>query len=114
MGGIVVPSRDRSSDALRSSKTTSCDHPISSCDRVISQFVRLRGKTSHAQSFKTSRPDRVGASMMIRCVRLWSGLDGKSHFEEGAVDLEPGPRGDALSGKFPISAVSFQETRADP
>jgi hypothetical protein len=23
---------------------------------------------------------------MIRCVRLWSGPDGKSHFEEGAID----------------------------
>jgi hypothetical protein len=51
---------------------------------------------------------------MIRCIRLWSGLDGKSHFEHGAIDLEPGPRGDALSGKFPVSAASFQETRADP
>ena len=51
---------------------------------------------------------------MIRCVRLWSGLDGESHFEDGAIDLEPGPRGDALSGKFPITAASFQETRADP
>ncbi len=31
---------------------------------------------------------------MIRCVRLWSGPDGNSHFEEGAIDLESGPRGD--------------------
>jgi hypothetical protein len=51
---------------------------------------------------------------MIRCIRLWSGLDGESHFEEGAIDLEPGPRGDALSGKFPVVAASFQETSADP
>jgi hypothetical protein len=51
---------------------------------------------------------------MIRCIRLWSGLDGESHFEEGVVDLEAGPRGDALSGKFPVTAASFQETRADP
>ena len=51
---------------------------------------------------------------MIRCVRLWSGLDGKSHFEEGAIDLAPGPLSDALSGKFPISAVSVQETNVDP
>jgi hypothetical protein len=51
---------------------------------------------------------------MIRCVRLWSGLDGKSHFEEGAIDLTPGPRSDALSGKFPVTTVSLQETRADP
>ena len=51
---------------------------------------------------------------MIRCVRLWSGLDGNSHFEEGAIDLESAPRGDMLSGKFPIASVSFQETDADP
>jgi hypothetical protein len=51
---------------------------------------------------------------MIRCVRLWSGPDGNSHFEEGAIDLESGPRGDTLSGKFPIASVSFQETNADP
>jgi len=49
---------------------------------------------------------------MIRCVRLWSGVDGNSHFEEGVIDL--GPRGDTLSGKFPIASVSFQETNADP
>jgi hypothetical protein len=51
---------------------------------------------------------------MIRCIRLWSGLDGNSHFEEGVIDLGPGPRGDTLSGKFPVAAVSFQETNADP
>jgi quercetin dioxygenase-like cupin family protein len=51
---------------------------------------------------------------MIRCIRLWSGPDCESHFEEGAIDLEAGPRGDALSGKFRVAAVSFQETRADP
>jgi hypothetical protein len=51
---------------------------------------------------------------MIRCVRLWSGSDGKSHFEEGAIDLEFGPRDDTLSGKFPIASVSFQETDSDP
>jgi quercetin dioxygenase-like cupin family protein len=51
---------------------------------------------------------------MIRCIRLWSGADGKSYFEEGAIDLESGPRGDMLSGKFRIASVSFQETDADP
>jgi quercetin dioxygenase-like cupin family protein len=51
---------------------------------------------------------------MLRCVRLWSGLDGESHFEEGAIDLEPGPRGDGLSEKFHVAGASFQETRADP
>ena len=51
---------------------------------------------------------------MIRCVRLWTGDDRSSHFEEGVIDLESGPRGDTLSGKFPIASVSFQETNADP
>jgi quercetin dioxygenase-like cupin family protein len=51
---------------------------------------------------------------MIRCVRLWSGPDGNSHFEEGAIDLGSGPRGDVLSGKFPIASVSFQQTNSDP
>jgi hypothetical protein len=51
---------------------------------------------------------------MIRCVRLWSGPDGKSHFEEGVVDLEPGQRSDMLSNKFPITSVSFQQTNSDP
>jgi hypothetical protein len=51
---------------------------------------------------------------MLRCVRLWSGLNGASQFEDGAIDLEPGPRGDGLSDKFPVAAASFQETRADP
>jgi hypothetical protein len=35
--------------------------------------------------------NQIGVSAMIRCIRLWSGLDGESHFEEGAVDLEAGP-----------------------
>jgi hypothetical protein len=52
--------------------------------------------------------------MMIRCIRLWSGPDGHSHFEEGVIGLEAGQRGDQLSGTFPIASVSFQETNADP
>src|ERR1700733_11589334 len=51
---------------------------------------------------------------MIRCIRLWSGPDGHSHFEEGALGLEAGQRGDELSGKFPIASVSLQETDSDP
>ncbi len=51
---------------------------------------------------------------MIRCIKLWTGADQKSHFEEGFIDLEPGARGDALSGKFPIASASFHETDADP
>ncbi|WP_024509106.1 hypothetical protein [Bradyrhizobium sp. ARR65] len=51
---------------------------------------------------------------MIRCVKLWTGADRKSHFEEGFLDLEPGVNGDALSGKLAIRAASFQETETDP
>jgi hypothetical protein len=47
---------------------------------------------------------------MIRCVRLWTGADNNSHFEEGVIALEQGARGDILSGKLPVSTVSFQET----
>jgi len=51
---------------------------------------------------------------MIRCIKLWTGADQQSHFEEGFIDLEPGIRGDALSGKFPITSASFHETDEDP
>jgi hypothetical protein len=51
---------------------------------------------------------------VIRCIRLWSGEDGQSHFAEGVITLAPGARGDALSGVFPVHSVSFQETEADP
>jgi hypothetical protein len=51
---------------------------------------------------------------MIRCIKLWTGTDGKSHFQAGFIELERGPRGDALSPKLPVSLASFQETNADP
>lgn len=51
---------------------------------------------------------------MIRCIKLWTGADEKSHFEEGLIDLEAGARGDALSVICPITSVSFNETDADP
>jgi quercetin dioxygenase-like cupin family protein len=47
---------------------------------------------------------------VIRCVRLWTGEDGNSHFEEGLIDLAPGARGDWLSGKAEAASISFQET----
>jgi hypothetical protein len=51
---------------------------------------------------------------MIRCVKLWTGPDRKSHFQDGFIELELGLRGDALSPKLPISSASFHETDADP
>lgn len=51
---------------------------------------------------------------MIRCVKLWTGADGRSHFQEGVVELERRARSDALSAKLGIDAASFHETDADP
>jgi hypothetical protein len=47
---------------------------------------------------------------MIRCIRLWTGNDDESRFEEGWIALDSGPHGDLLSGKVPATTVSFQET----
>jgi quercetin dioxygenase-like cupin family protein len=47
---------------------------------------------------------------MIRCVRIWTGEDGNSSFEEGTLKLAPGARGDLLSGKVAAQSISFQET----
>lgn len=49
---------------------------------------------------------------MIRCVRIWTGADGDSHFEEGIIDLQGGDRGDILSHTVTVAALSFQETRS--
>src|ERR1700735_267998 len=49
---------------------------------------------------------------MIRCVRLWTGADGDSHFEEGSIDLAKGARGDVLSEVVATAGLSFQETRS--
>jgi hypothetical protein len=45
-------------------------------------------------------------------VRLWTGDDGNSYFEEGAIDLAGGARGDLLSEKTGTASISFQETRS--
>ncbi len=34
---------------------------------------------------------------MIGCVRIWTGPDGNSRFEAGAIDLGRGERGDLLA-----------------
>jgi quercetin dioxygenase-like cupin family protein len=47
---------------------------------------------------------------MIRCVRIWTGDDRNSHFEEGIIDLEPGKRGDMLSDRMAATMISFEET----
>src|SRR6202048_4137482 len=47
---------------------------------------------------------------MIRCVRIWTGDDQNSYFEEGVIELAADPRGDWLSGKLAVATISFQET----
>jgi hypothetical protein len=47
---------------------------------------------------------------MTRCVRLWTGEDRNSHFEEGVIHLESNARGDLLSGRMASTTLSFQET----
>jgi quercetin dioxygenase-like cupin family protein len=47
---------------------------------------------------------------MTRCVRIWTGDDQNSRFEEGVIDLQPGTRGDLLSGKMAATDVYFEET----
>src|SRR5271168_5427857 len=49
---------------------------------------------------------------MIRCIRLWTGDDSNSYFEEGVIDLPKGERGDILSGTVDVVSMSFRETRA--
>ena len=49
---------------------------------------------------------------MIRCVRIWTGEDGDSLFEEGMIDLPKGERGDVLSNKIAASSVSYRETKS--
>jgi hypothetical protein len=49
---------------------------------------------------------------MIRCVRIWTGPDGHSHFEEGRIDLGDGARGDLLSVALPAASISWRETHS--
>jgi quercetin dioxygenase-like cupin family protein len=49
---------------------------------------------------------------MIRCVRLWTGEDQNSHFEEGFINLGEGMRGDAFGKAVRAVELSFQETRS--
>lgn len=49
---------------------------------------------------------------MIRCVRIWTGEDGNSLFEEGSIDMQGGMRGDAVGLPVKVAELSFQETSA--
>lgn len=47
---------------------------------------------------------------MIRCVRLWTGDDGNSHFRDGNLDIEPGRNDDLVSASMAASHVTVEET----
>jgi hypothetical protein len=47
---------------------------------------------------------------MIRCVRIWTGEDQNSYFEEGWIDLGPAGHGDLLSDPSMVTSASFRET----
>jgi len=49
---------------------------------------------------------------MIRCVRMWTGEDGDSLFEEGWIDLAEEVRGDSVGKAVPVVELSFQETQS--
>ena len=51
---------------------------------------------------------------MFRCVKLWTGGDGKSHYQEGTIELAPRARGDPLSAQLGINSASIHETDVDP
>lgn len=47
---------------------------------------------------------------MIRCVRMWTGEDGNSLFEEGTLALTEGERGDFIGKAVKAQNISFRET----
>ena len=55
---------------------------------------------------------------MIRCVRIWTGADGNSVFEEGSIAMHAGEhdqhggRGDVFSEVMQAASISWRETAA--
>ncbi len=47
---------------------------------------------------------------MIRCVRIWTGPDGHSLFEEGSIAMPGNARGDLVSLTERAHNISFHET----
>src|SRR5262245_1494034 len=75
----------------------------------------MAGQRRAARAVPARGPVRLprtgeGKIDMIRCVRLWTGADENSHFEEGMIELHSGPHGDVSSGKLGATSVSFEET----
>lgn len=48
----------------------------------------------------------------MRCIRIWTGDDNNSHFEEGTIGLSKGDRGDIMSIVVEATSISFRETNA--
>ena len=49
-------------------------------------------------------------SRMIRCVRLWTGQDGDSHFRDGRLDITPGRNNDLVSTAMAATHATVEET----
>ncbi|MBR1119912.1 hypothetical protein JQ628_00190 [Bradyrhizobium lablabi] len=49
---------------------------------------------------------------MIRCVRIWTGDDENSYFEEGVIELAAGQGSEWLSTNVDVATISFQETES--
>ena len=47
---------------------------------------------------------------MIRCVRLWTGQDGNSHFRDGSLDITPGRNNDLVSRAMAATQATVEET----
>jgi quercetin dioxygenase-like cupin family protein len=47
---------------------------------------------------------------MIRCVRLWTGEDGNSHFRVGSLDITPGRNNDLVSTAMAATHATVEET----
>jgi quercetin dioxygenase-like cupin family protein len=71
------------------------------------------GRIARPAAFtERNRQTIPGRFAMIRCVRIWTGEDGNSLFEEGFIDLAEGMRGDSVGKPVPAVQISFQETRS--
>jgi quercetin dioxygenase-like cupin family protein len=46
---------------------------------------------------------------MIRCVRLWTGVEGNSHFRDGSLDITPGRNNDLVSTAMAATHATVEE-----
>jgi hypothetical protein len=46
---------------------------------------------------------------MIRCVRLWTGVEGNSHFHDGSLDITPGRNNDLVSTAMAATHATVEE-----